>query len=477
MRLSWNETLTALGGAYVGEPGLVPEAVTGVSTDNRLAGPGDLYCCIRGPRFDGHDFAAGAVERGAVAVVAERPLALPGVPVVVVEDAVRALGRLAHAWRARTTATVIGITGTAGKTTVKDLLSQVLARGGKTACTNKNLNNQYGLPRSVLATDGDERYWVMEAGISRAGDMDELGGILEPDMAVILNAGSGHTEGLGRNVARHKATLLRWLAPGGIGLVCADYPDLAREARVLARPDTRLVFFSGSSNPPAEARYVASYLGPAGDCEGRMGRYAVSLDGWRGVLRAPFRGNFGAENVAAVSAAACLAGMAPEDIAQGLAAASLPDQRFQCSRAGRWLLVDDSYNANPLSMSRMVESAADRAAHAPGGAVPLLCVLGEMLELGDLAVTEHEKLGQCLAGHGARLVLWKGGQGEAVLRGLTREGFAGDFAEFSRADEVPELLKARGGEEGVVLFKGSRGNRLEECVAAVRACLGAPDAV
>ena len=224
--------------------------VCGVVTDSRKAGPGSLFVCVPGERVDGHDFAAAAVERGAVALLAQRPLSVPDgggeVPVFVVPDSVEGLGQLARWWRDRTSALVTGVTGTAGKTTVKEVLAQVLSVRGKTARNALNLNNQIGMPLSMLAADGDEAFWVMEAGISHEGDMEALGAILRPDLALILNVGAGHTAGLGKKgVAWHKTRLLASLAGGGRALVSADYPDLAREARAVvgehAARDRRLL--------------------------------------------------------------------------------------------------------------------------------------------------------------------------------------------------------------------------------------------
>ncbi len=476
MRMTWSDALTALRGVPLLSSS-IPDEVTGMSTDNRQTKPGHIFFCIRGARFDGRDFAADAVKRGAVAIVADLPFMLDGprAPVVLVDNVTRALGRLARVWRDRATAKVVGVTGTAGKTTVKEVLAQVLSREGVTARNEMNLNNHLGLPRSILSTNGDERFWVMEAGISREGDMDELGVILAPDLAIILNAGPGHTEGLGENVARHKAALLQWLRPSGLGLVSADYPDLVREARAFIRKGTCLELFTSRRegvNP--EVPYSASYLGPVAD-SGQdacpvFGRYRVRLGYWEGEMAAPFRGSYGAENVIAVCAAAYSLGLTPESIAAGLAEAKLPQQRFTCSRSGDWLIVDDSYNANPLSAKRMIESAAELASSPPRG-IPgvLVCVMGEMLELGACAEIEHRALGSWLAMSGARLVAWKGGHGEAVKRGLEQADFSGTFVMFDDPGALPDILRQYGLLGGVMLFKGSRGNRLEECVARLEA--------
>ena len=469
MRLTYNEIAAHLGlSALDGDI-----ALTAAITDSREAAPGALFVCIPGSRVDGHDFVPAAVALGASAVLASRPLPGAGVPVLVGENTVKALGGIAALWRDKTRAKVVGVTGTAGKTTLKEVLAQVLAVRGKTAKNALNNNNQIGMPRAMLATDGDEDFWVMEAGISHEGDMEELSSVLRPDIGLILNVGAGHTEGLGqKGVAWHKSRLLTNLKPGGIGLVCADYPELVREARATGAD---LHFFSAAGRA---VEYRASYAGPApaasaaadagaaaaGDApDDRRGLYHLWLDGTRCVVTAPFRGEYGAENVIAVAAVAHKLGLSTAEIAQGLSQSSLPVQRFNQTRVGKWLFIDDTYNANPLSMRRMLDAAAERAA----GRL-FVPVLGEMLELGSQAAEEHEALGRHLADLKPAAIFWKGGHGENIRAGLTCGGYTGpwfevyDAAAFASAwAELSHGAFADCKTGGVALFKGSRGNRLE----------------
>ncbi len=460
MRLSCEEIARAVGGTVV-LGAVCIERVEGIGTDSRTVTLGSLFVCIPGETFDGHDFAAGAAEAGAAALLATRnPFdGTPPIPVIVVDDTVRALGKLAHFWRSRLTATrVIGLTGTAGKTTVKELLAQVLGRRGLTARTHMNLNNQIGLPLSILSASGEEAFWVMEAGISRPDDMDELGAILEPDIGMILNVGPGHAAGLGdKGTAYYKARLLAHLAPGGTAVISADYPELVREARGIHQ---ELIFFSATGR---QVDYRAAYVSPAGADRGlfRLWLAGVSVD-----VEAPFRGAFGAENVVAVAAVAHRLGLTAEEIAAGFAEAVLPKQRFACSQVGRWMVIDDSYNANPLSFSRMLESASEMAGDRARG--PLVCVLGEMGELGDIAGDEHRRLGRLVAGIKPRLVCWKGGHRKAFEEGLLSERFGGMFCPVASAEDMLAGLAACRLDEGggVILFKGSRSNKLETLVNA-----------
>lgn len=450
-------------------PNAVPAAaslvVEGMCTDSRKARPGLCFVCIAGENVDGHDFAGKAAAAGASLVLAARPLAVSA-PVLVVEDTVKALGAIAHAWRNRFSGKVVGVTGTAGKTTVKEVLAQVLSVRGLTARNALNLNNQIGMPVSMLEATGEEDFWVMEAGISQPRDMDELAPVLQPDVALVLNAGAGHTEGLGaRGVAWHKARLLAHVRQGGTALVSSDYADLVREARAVC---PQAVFFTAAGRP---VPYRASYSGPAPEdaAQEGMGRglYRLWLDGQPLDVAAPFRGEYGAENAIAVAAVAHVLGLSPAEIAEGLSRAVLPVQRFQMFNAGPWRIIDDSYNANPLSMRRMVEASGDVA-----GAAPLYAVMGAMGELGAVADEEHERLGRLLAQSGVQAVFWKGEHFDDVRYGLEAEKFSGLLCAVSSPEEFQEAWTRAALKPGVVLCKGSRSNHLEGLVCVLAAYCG-----
>lgn len=438
-------------------------AARGVSMDSRAITAGDLFVCIAGERVDGHDYAAQAVRAGAIAVLAERALELPTdalAPVLVVPDSVKALGQVAHAWRARFTGKVVGVTGSAGKTTVKEVLAQVLTQHGPTARNPLNLNNQIGMPLSLLAATGEERFWVMEAGISKAHDMDELASVLRPDVGLVLNAGAAHSEGLGgRGVAYHKAQLLAGLNGGGLGIASADYPDLVREVRAVCPQAT---FFSSTGRPVA---YRAAYSGVKRDGDVERGVYRLWLDGKTLDVVTPFVGSYGAENAVAIAAAAHALGLSATEIVDGFATASLPQQRFQVRQRGGLRIIDDTYNANPLSMTRMLDAAVEMAMDAG-----LYAVLGAMGELGDVAQQEHEKLGRHVARSRVRALFWRGSHLEDVRVGLEAENWPGKLYEVQSVEDFVRAWAACAPRGGVVLCKGSRSNRLEELVEVLTAC-------
>jgi UDP-N-acetylmuramoyl-tripeptide--D-alanyl-D-alanine ligase len=430
--------------------------------DSRAVAPGDLFFCFRGSRADGHDFAPAAARAGACAIIAERdpfaghPMPEEAPPVFLVPGVGAALRRLAAWRRERVGARVVGLTGSAGKTTLKEVLAQVLAGHGRTERSLLNQNNGIGLPLNLLNASAEASFWVMEAGISRPGDMDELASILRPDIGLILNAGQAHLEGLGdKGAAHYKAKLFLHIREQGLGLYSLDYPDLEQavlEHRgILEERRVRLESFSAFSER-ADFRAVP---------EGLPGRYRVFAGGLEYSLETPFRGEMGAENVAAVVAAASCLGLEPEEIRRGLCSAVLPERRFARVRCGNFLLLDDSYNANPLSARRMLEAAREMAAEE---ALPLILVMGGMEELGMEAESAHEELGRRMAGADPCLVFWKGGHEEAVRSGLGAGGYRGRLISVADARDFAAQFGALGPQNGLVLFKASRAQHLEDLV-------------
>ncbi|GAB6113556.1 UDP-N-acetylmuramoyl-tripeptide--D-alanyl-D-alanine ligase [Desulfomicrobium salsuginis] len=416
-----------------------------VSIDSRAVQPDDLFFCIVGQKLDGHEFARQAVDNGAVAVVASTPLELP-VPVLLVRDTTLALGRLARSWRERTAARVVGVSGSAGKTTVKEMLAQVLSLHGSASKNFRNLNNQIGLPLSILEMSGQEDFWVLELGISRPGDMDELGYILAPDAALLINIGGCHLEGLGslHGVAEQKSVLLDHVRPGGFACVSADYPLLATEC---AKRSLRQVTFSGCG---ADADY--SCTGQENTPDGIL--YALRAKG-RDIRLHVSATVHVPENVAAVTAMALELGVPTRTIEAGLAAFSPVAQRFVQNRVGAWLFIDDTYNANPVSMAQSIREA-ERIAQGRR----LVLVLGEMRELGEDSARAHRELGALVASTSATHCFFHGRHVSDVQSGLGEHH--GVFSAVNSGEELLQAVASLRGEGGVMLFKGSRGCRMEQ---------------
>jgi UDP-N-acetylmuramoyl-tripeptide--D-alanyl-D-alanine ligase len=306
----------------------------------------------------------------------------------------------------------------------------------------------------MLAADGSEDAWVMEAGISKPHDMAELGAIIAPDLAVVLNIGPAHLEGLGdlNGVARAKASLLTFVKPGGRGLCSMDYPELWDEAR---RVFPEVVGFSAKDSfAPYYARFEEALPG------GR-GLYEIIVDGQAFWAELPACGAHFAENAAAVAGACHMLGLSPEQIAQGLGAAVLPGQRFCCVERGGWRVVDDTYNANPLSMRRSIE-----AARLMAGEGRLVLVLGDMKELGEGAQKAHEDLGAAIKAVNPAAVFFQGAHAADVARG------AGSAVSVTAVTEPAAVLTALSGQVGgTVLVKGSRSCRMEVYAKALAVAL------
>lgn len=447
----------------------------GGQIDSRLVAPGDLFFCLPGEKADGHDFVRAAAGAGASAIIAARnPFGLNWptdfeTPVFIVPDVKMALWQIAMRHRDDSRARVIGITGTAGKTSVKEVLAGILAAHGHTCRNIKNHNNQIGLPISMLNASVDAAFWVMEAGISEEGDMQELGAILRPDVALVLNVGAAHVQGLGgRGVAACKALLLDYVRPGGMAVVSADYPDLTAETLARGKDmdggNINLIAFSATGR---KVRFSARHRGTTP--EGR-GLYEARDNDTVFMVETPFTGDFGAENVAAIVAVATMLGCDTFEMRQGFLRARLPEQRFNIAEYATCTLIDDSYNANPLSAMRMILAARGMAEERNRN---LVLVMGEMLELGEQAAQAHRELGRGMGKARATVVFWNGGHVEDVAAGLDESGYQGQFYQVTGEQDFSQLLEETKLDNTLLLFKGSRANRLERFVEKTRFRLNA----
>jgi UDP-N-acetylmuramoyl-tripeptide--D-alanyl-D-alanine ligase len=236
MKTTLSAAARMVAGRHVGPD----RSVNGVATDTRLLNRGDLFVALQGPRFDGHDFLEQARTRGAAGALVEREQQAM-LPLIVVPDTLRALGRLAASWRERLDAMLVAVTGSNGKTSVKDMLAAILAQAGPVLATEGNLNNEIGLPMTLLRLRQSDRYAVLEMGANHPGEIGYLTRIARPSVAIITNAGLAHLEGFGdvEGVARAKGEILEGLRPGGVAVVNADDPfrslwlDLAGSRRIM----------------------------------------------------------------------------------------------------------------------------------------------------------------------------------------------------------------------------------------------------
>ena len=453
------------------DPGCV---IGGVSIDTRELDPGDMFVALPGEQCDGHQWLAAARTAGAGLLLVDAARAqacVEGtVPMLAVPDPTAALWRLAEAWRARLEARVIGITGSAGKTTVRAMLQSILECAvGAASCTAsiRSFNNHLGVPLTILRSRSSDAFLLLEIGTNAPGEIARLGSLAAPSLAIITNIGRAHLEGLGsmEGVAREKASLLACLPPDGTAIV--PFGDARLDAAI------------ASCLPEGVARDTFGDAG-AGTCmqERRVldttGAQIIRLtDGMEVRLRLP--GAHNARNaLAAIAAARCL-GIADRVIADGLADLTPDPMRLAVESIGDQgtMLFNDVYNANPAAVLASMEAFAEMSAQAPRRMV----ILGDMMELGDDAPALHEACGEALARIDARtpieVAVLAGSHAGDTARGLAKTGFGTLIVRIPHLDD--ERIEAVVGlvQPGdAVLMKGSRGMHLERLVDALRANMG-----
>ena len=453
------ELSAATGGRWTGE---APASIEGVSTDTRAIPAGSAFVALRGERFDGHDFLADAARSGASCAVVARGRAAsgpPGLPLLEVDDTLAALGAVARLHRLRFSIPVVGVTGSNGKTTTREMIAAILATRGPVLSTEGNLNNEVGVPLTLLRLLPTHTAAVIEMGMSHRGEIGRLAAIAEPRVGVVTNAFPAHLEGLGSvdGVADAKGELYRGLPADGVVVANADDPRMLHRARKSGR---RVLTFSGGSDRGADV-VLLDVL--AQDPEGM--RFLLGIGTKEVEVRLPLVGEHNAVNAAAAAAAALSLGCSDREIVRGLAGVRPVGRRLRVERLPSGvLLVDDCYNANPASMK-----AALRTLRQLAGAGRALAALGDMLELGPAEDDLHRELGRDAAAAGLAALATFGPRA-----GLARE--AAIEAGMARSDtfhtEDPLLLVAfvrerlRPGD--ALLVKGSRGMKLERLVEALR---------
>lgn len=401
--LTITEIADAVGGRLqdVPQPGAV--VTSPAAADSREVTPGGLFVAIKGARIDGHDHAAAAIDRGAVAVLATRPV---GHPAIVVPDVLAALGALAHFVLGRLEPTIIGITGSVGKTTTKDLLAQILERSGETIATAKSYNNELGLPLTVLRADQKTRYLVLEMGVGSKGDITYLTGLARPRIGVVLNVGASNLETLGSldGVAEAKGELVEALPgadQGGLAILNADDP---RVAAMTSRTQARVLWFGRSGDAAVRAENIAL------DQAARARFTLRTQDGTAPVqLRLP--GEHQISNALAAAAVASALGIATSQAAKALSEATRrTPARFELLEGPADLtVINDAFNANPESMR-----AGLRTLTAMAGGRRTVAVLGEMLDQGEMAESQHQDVGRLAAELGVSVIVTVG-RGDAMV--------------------------------------------------------------
>jgi UDP-N-acetylmuramoyl-tripeptide--D-alanyl-D-alanine ligase len=455
------EIVRATQGALVSGDLAVP--VTGVGIDSRTLGVGEAFFAIKGHRLDGHDFLADAASRGASCLVVHSvPEASPaGVPLVLVEDTTCALGRLAAAHRAKFTLPVVAITGSNGKTTTKEMVAAVLAQRWRVHKPEGSFNNQWGLPLTLLRLTPEHEALIVELGTNQRGEIATLAALAAPTVGVVTTVAAVHTAFLGslEGVRAEKAALVRALSADGCAVLNADDQRVASMAR---ETQARVVTYGRA--PTAAVRGVGEIVETT---EGV--RFTLAFGREQQSIDLAFAGRHNVTNALAAAAAGVALGFALPDIARGLESTRPVKGRCVWRRAGDVRILDDSYNANPASVKAALETAT-----AHRGTGRLLVVLGDMLELGDLAFEAHREVGRQAAAAGVAELVGMGKLMQLTVDAARAAGLAEARHTMTFEDTVAHLLK-RVAPGDLVLVKGSRGMRMERVTDALAARLGRPE--
>ncbi len=442
-----------------------------ISTDTRTLKPGDVFLALMGENFDGHDYVEAAIRKGAAAVIVEKKCTGPDreITVVKVTDTLQSLGDIAH-YRRRLLSSdvmVIGITGSSGKTTVKEMTASIFDlefeknSGQSVLKTQGNLNNLIGLPLSLLNIDGGHRVAVMEMGMNMPGEIDRLARIANPEIGCITNVQAAHLEGLGsiEGVARAKGELFAAMSDQNIRVINCDDPHVKKLG---AGYGNNVIGFAvtplGRRLKPAVRATRINNLGEIGM------RFTLHVNSWQKRFTIPATGTHNVANCAAAAAIATAAGVAPEIIVRGLARYRSGDKRLEIGELpGKIHVVNDSYNANPASMA-----AALRTVIGFGGKCRRVALLGDMFELGEGAEEAHREIGALVAELGFDYLGVTGKFAATVAKMADQSGMKRSMIKICQDKEVMTewitglVARKKIGENDWLLIKGSRGMHMEK---------------
>jgi UDP-N-acetylmuramoyl-tripeptide--D-alanyl-D-alanine ligase len=447
-------TIAEITGGHLMQNGASVE-LQGFSTDSRNLQPGELFIPLRGDNFDGHDYMNQAIQNGAAACLSEEMIGGLLVPVIKVNNTLKALGDLAAAMRRQFAGPVVGITGTSGKTTCKEMLAAILESTGPGLKSAGNFNNLIGVPLTLFGLQPEHQWAVVEMGMSERGEISRLAEIARPNIGMITNVGAGHLENFDgiSGVARAKGELFIALPSDGVALVNADDPEVSQ---LPIANGARRVLFGTAGEADVRAENI---VGQNGSVSFDL---VVEEDVKKVVMPLPGRHNVG--NALAAAAAAYVLGVEMKQIVSGLQAFKpCPGRMELLALPDDIVILDDSYNANPLS----VHAALD-ALHDLDSAGRRIAILGDMLELGPTGPELHYHIGT-LAAERVDWLFTYGALAEEVARGAIESGLSQDkvFSATSHDELSASLLEIlQSGDR--LLVKGSRGMRMEKVINALR---------
>lgn len=440
--------------------GITRRHLMGVSIDSRTIREGELFFAIKGDRYDGHDFVKEALRRGAIgAVVSQswfegnRTFTLEGKPVIPVRDTVWALQELARYYRAKFSIPVVAVTGSNGKTTTKDMIAAVLARKYQVLKTEGNLNNHLGLPLTLFGLRVEHQVAVLEMGMSGFGEIRRLCQVGDPTMGVLTNVGPAHLEFFAsvEEIAEAKAELLEYLTEGRVAILNAD------DELVMRRQDRiggRIITFGLERKADVRGTYL-------GACPGGGSKFRVS-GGLEITIRLPGRHNV--YNALAAVAVGRELRVAEEDIRETLERIEPSPMRMEPLRVAGVVVLNDAYNANPVSVQAALEALAEI-----GGNGQRIAILGDMLELGGATVQAHRRIGEKVFSLGIDYLFTYGEWSRLMGEGAVGTGMEGNrVIHFTDKEALVEKVKRLVNPGDTILVKGSRGMGLEDVVQRLR---------
>lgn len=429
---------------------------TDIVTDTRKITNGVLFIAFKGERFNGEDFAGEALSKGAAGVLVSNEfdltkLAVCEGTVLAVADTLLAYQQLAHAWRMKfKDLPVIAITGSNGKTTTKDLTAAVLSAKGAVLKTHANFNNEIGLPLTLLQINESHTAAVVEIGMRGLRQIEAMAPIASPKIGIVTNVGETHMELLGslENIAKAKSELVEAIPSGGTVILNADNHYVAA-MREKAKPGVEVITF-GIEQPAdvlgSDIKTAAGHTVFKVTYAGEQHEYEVAMVGIHNVY-----------NSLAAIAAGFAMGLSAAEIATGLKNLEATKMRFECKKIKDWNIINDAYNASPMSMTAAINTLADLTKGRK------IAVMGDMLELGSVAKTAHLKVGEELAEHNFAAVVTRGEMGNYIAEGAKKGGIKTVYSCQSHAEaaqRLHELLKTG----DTILFKGSRGMQMEKII-------------
>ncbi len=434
------------GGKYIGDDKYRNSVITGVVTDNRKVRPGNLFVCIQGARVDGHDFAQSAVENGALCCLCTREM-VGSFPYVLVDSAIDALKALAEWYRSLFTIPVIGVVGSVGKTTAKEFTACVLSQKYNVLKTEANLNNELGVPLTILSMGQEHEAAVIEMGISDFGEMRRLSKMVRPDICIMTTIGYCHLENLIDldGVLRAKSEVFEYMTSDSLAVLNGDDPKLRNFT-----PGTRILRFGLGENCDIRAEQVKS-MGFDG-ISARLILKNETVD-----ITVPAFGTHIIYGVLGAAAVGSELGLDGESIKNGIMTYEPVGGRAKVTDTGLITVINDCYNANPNSMSASITSLASVS---PRGR--RVAILGDMKELGGESSKLHREMGQLAAEKGIDLVICVGDEAENIYLGVNEKG--GNAVYFKDKAELYGKLWDLIDEGDVVLVKASHSMGFEEIV-------------